>query len=266
MEHVTSRQNALAKRFRALAHDTRVTDELLLDGARLLDEALRSGIRVEVAVFDADAAAGRLALLAERCGAAGVRLVTVPGSLLAAMSPVRQASGVVALAHLGATPLDATLAGPGQLILILDGVQDPGNVGAVVRAAEGCGATAVIAGPGTADPFGWKALRGAMGSTFRLPVARTDSLSVAVAAARAQGLRIIATTPRDGTPLRRAALSSPAAILLGGEGPGLPADAIARADDLVTIEMRPPVESLNVAIAAALVLYEASRQRSHVAV
>ena len=148
------------------------------------------------------------------------------------------------------------------MVLMLSQVQDPGNVGAIIRAAEACGATGVVAGEGTADPFGWKALRGAMGSTFRLPVASGQTLADAVASARAAGLRVFATAAREGTPLAACDLRGPSAILFGGEGAGLPQDLLDASDERLTIPMRPPVESLNVAIAAALVLYEAARQRT----
>ncbi|HVL70176.1 MAG TPA: RNA methyltransferase, partial [Vicinamibacterales bacterium] len=194
------------------------------------------------------------------------RVVTLPPALFASVSPVQQPSGIVAIAAPRRRDPADVLAGDRPLVLLLDAVQDPGNVGAIVRVAEGCGASGVIAGPGTADPFGWKALRGAMGSTFRLPVAAAASLTDALRSVRAAGLRVVATVPRGGTPLRQTDLVQPAAILLGGEGAGIPADVIGEADEQVTIPMRPPVESLNVAIAAALVLYEARRQRDDVAV
>jgi TrmH family RNA methyltransferase len=112
----------------------------------------------------------------------------------------------------------------------------------------------------SADPFGWKALRGAMGSTFRIPVAR-QPIEDALRAARGAGVRVFATIARGGTPLPQCDLTGPAAILLGGEGGGLPASWLDAADERLTIPMRGQVESLNVAIAAALILYEASRQR-----
>jgi TrmH family RNA methyltransferase len=114
----------------------------------------------------------------------------------------------------------------------------------------------------SADPFGWKALRGAMGSTFRLPVAPHQDLDHAIDAARAAGIRVYATVPRGGTTLAAADLRRPCAVLLGGEGPGLPGALVGRADERLSIPMRGPVESLNVATAAALIVYEAARQRS----
>ena len=160
----------------------------------------------------------------------------------------------------------AVAAGTPPLILVLDAVQDPGNVGAIVRTAEACGASALIAGPGTADPFGWKALRGSMGSAFRLPIALTTDATAALQTIRRAGVRSFALVPRGGMPLHRPDFAAPTAILIGAEGEGLSRDLTNAADERVTIEMRPPVESLNVSVAAALVLYEASRQRAHVAV
>ena len=119
----------------------------------------------------------------------------------------------------------------------------------------------VVAIEGTANPFGWKALRGAMGGTFRLPVVQRGSLVDVIAAARERGVRLIAAVPRDGTPLPRVDLRSPVALLLGAEGAGVTDTMLAAADEEVTIPMRPPIESLNVAVAAALLLYEGSRQR-----
>lgn len=270
MEHISSRQNPLVKRLRDLARDrgdSPDSNDVLLDGPHLLQEALDAGLELQVAAFAADAAAGPFAALAAACAARGARVVSAPDSVLLMMSPVKQPAGVVAIARLqGSTVRAAVAAGAPQLLLLLDHVQDPGNVGAIIRAAEACGASAVITGPGTADPFGWKALRGSMGSAFRLPVASTPNLGDALRAAREAGVRIFAAVARDGTPLARAGLAQPSAILLGGEGPGLSSALLAAADEPLTIPMQPPVESLNVAIAAALVLYEASRQRLNVTV
>ena len=268
MEHVTSRQNTAVKRFREVARRGRdAHDAVLVDGPHLVSEALDARVRFEVVAFGADVAAGQLAALASRCLQEGIRVITTTPSLLPALSPVTQPSGVVAIARLKQPTVEqAVAAGPPQLLLVLDRVQDPGNVGAIVRSAEACGGTAIIAGAGTADPYGWKALRGSMGSTFRLPVASAGSLKDAIDTARAAGLRVFATVPRGGTPLRRAALTGPSAIVVGGEGAGLADETIDRADEALTIEMRPPVESLNVGVAAALVMYEAFRQRTDVAV
>jgi TrmH family RNA methyltransferase len=140
-------------------------------------------------------------------------------------------------------------------------VQDPGNLGALARVAEAGGATGLLVAGESADAFGWKALRGSMGSLLRLPVIVKGRGEEAVAAARAQGCHVVAAVPRGGEPLFGADMRVATAILIGGEGAGLPAELLALADRRVTIPMRPPVESLNAAVAAALVVYEALRQR-----
>jgi RNA methyltransferase, TrmH family len=260
MERISSRQNPLVKRFREIGRgDSR--EWMLLDGEHLIDEALASGVRLDVAAFGDGLLDGRLAALAARTAGAGTTTIAVTDPVLAAMSPVRQPSGVVAIAERRPATMEQVFERRPPMVLVLSEVQDPGNVGAIIRAAEACGATGIVAGGGTADPFGWKALRGAMGSTFRLPVVTGHSLLDAIGCARAAGLRVFATAARDGTPLADCDLRGPAAIMLGGEGSGLPPDLLRAADERVTIPMQPPVESLNVAITAALVLYEASRQR-----
>jgi TrmH family RNA methyltransferase len=265
VERISSRQNSVVKRFRALAHESSGHDEMLLDGSHLIDEALDSGVALEVAVF-ADGAVDRLAALAARAADAGVRTMAVPDALFPALSPVQHPSGAVAIARRPVTSLAAALERVPQLLLVLEGVQDPGNVGAIIRAAEACGASGVIVGRGSADPFGWKALRGAMGSSFRLPVIAQASLRDAMEALRRAGVRRVATVPRDGRAPSELDLQGPVAILLGGEGNGLAGEWVEAADERLTIPMHGAVESLNVAIAAALVLYEASKQRADVAV
>jgi TrmH family RNA methyltransferase len=262
MESISSRHNPIIKTFRALAHGR--DDTLLLEGVTLVQEALNAGVRVSAVAFSSrllvepDADTGRLLGLLAKTDA---RLLSVSPAVMGAISPVRAPSGVVGIADRKAVPLDRVFGGAPPLVLILAGVQDPGNVGAVIRAADAAGATGVIACEQTADPFGWKALRGAMGSTFRLPVAAQQPAGLAVATARLHGLRVLATTPRNGRPMHEADFTGPTAILLGGEGSGLEPDVELLADDRVSIPMRAPVESLNVAVSAALVVYEAYRQR-----
>jgi RNA methyltransferase, TrmH family len=257
MERISSRQNALVRQFRDVAQGD-VPDAMLLDGDHLIHEALASGVTVGVAAFSERLANGSLAA---RLQNAGTRVVLVSDGVLDAMSPVQSPSGVVAIAQRPAAGVEHVLTGKPELLLMLHDVQDPGNVGAVVRAAEACGATGIVCSERTADPFGWKALRGGMGSTFRLPLAIRQPLAATIVTARSRGLRIFATAARGGTPLSECDLRVPAAILLGGEGAGLPAELLDAADARLTIPMHPPVESLNVAIAAALVIYEAARQR-----
>lgn len=262
MERISSRHNPLVKQFRRLAG--RSADEwVLLDGEHLVEEALASGVQLDLVAFGDRQVPGRLATLSARAHAAGARTISVTDQVLAAISPVQHPSGVVAIAHRPALSVPRVLERAPQLVLMLCDIQDPGNVGAIIRAAEACGATGIVTGDATADPLGWKALRGSMGSTFRVPIAARQSLIQFSSRAREAGIRLLATVPRGGTPLPDADLRRPCAIMLGGEGAGLPHQLAEQADERLTIPMTPPVESLNVAIAAALILYEASRQRSH---
>jgi TrmH family RNA methyltransferase len=258
MHRVSSRRNPIVARYRAAAGGE-TPGVLLLDGVHLVREALDAGVHFHHVTFAAEALdTPEVHGLADRLAPLGVELAAATPAAMAAISPVRSPSAAVALA---AKPSPAPRTGMRALIVVAADVQDPGNLGAIVRVAEAGGATAVVAAGAGADPFGWKALRGAMGSALRLPVERVGSLDGAVAAARDRGCRIVATVPRGGTPLGDCDLRGPVAVLLGGEGPGLPPAAVAAADVRLTIPMEPPVESLNAAVAAALVVYEARRQR-----
>ena len=260
MRRISSRSNPLVARFRDAARSRDASGTLLLDGEHLIEEALSSSVALDVVAL-ADGIVDANPRLVDRLERSGVDVVGVTSQVMAAMSPVKQPTGVVALARATAASLDEVMAGAPQLIVILQGVQDAGNVGAIVRAADGCGATGLVAAEGTADPFGWKALRGAMGSTFRVPIATRQTTAATLARLREQSVSIVATVPRDGTPLPGFSFIGPVAIVLGGEGPGLLPDAVAQADRRLSIPMRQPVESFNVAITAALILYEAAKQR-----
>jgi len=279
MERISSRQNAIVKRFRDLARTTRpakadaepfaragISTEILLDGEHLLQEALLCDVPIEIAVFSdrlLNNVLSPVARLAREVEARGARVLTGSDPVLAAMSPVQHPSGVVAIARARAADVRVVMATVTDLplVLVLAGLQDPGNVGAIVRAAAAFGASGVVAIEGSANPFSWKALRGAMGGTFRLPIAARGSLSEVVASAHELGVRLVAAVPRGGTPLPKLDLREPTAIVLGGEGAGVPQTTMAAVQETVTIPMKAPIESLNVAIAAALVLYEATRQR-----
>jgi TrmH family RNA methyltransferase len=258
---ITSRQNPLVVRFRAIAAG-QTPHFLLLDGIHLVSEALDAGVQIQQAAIVADAAERpELARLGERLRRAGVDTVTVSASVIGALSPVRSPSPIVAIA---ARPLEGQVyasASP-PLVVIAIGVQDPGNVGAMVRVAEAAGASGFVTAGACADPYTWKALRGSMGSALRLPIAVRRDSAAAIDEAKRYGCSVVATAPADGTSLFDVNLAGPVAILIGGEGPGLSAADVERADERVTIPMRSPVESLNTAVTAALVTYEARRQRT----
>jgi TrmH family RNA methyltransferase len=259
--HIASRQNAAVGRYRAAARGG-AASFLLLDGTHLVDEALSSGVALREAVIAAHALARHdIAELAGRLDRAGVEVSSASAPVMDALSPVRSASAIVALADRPRQDADRVYGGRDSPVLIAVDVQDPGNVGAIVRVAEAGGASGMVAAGQSADPFGWKALRGSMGSALRLPVASEPAIDRAVAEARRRGRRIVATVPRGGGLLHDADLHGAVAMLIGGEGAGLPPSVVADADDRVTIPMEAPVESLNASVTAALLVYEARRQR-----
>jgi TrmH family RNA methyltransferase len=281
VERISSRQNAIVKRFRDLARTARAAHgqahgdhasragyaaEVLLDGEHLVLEALLCDIPVEVAAFSDKQLANVLspaARIARDIKKRGGRVLTVSDQVLAAMSPVQHPSGVVAIGRARPAEVRVVMARITDvpLVLVLAGLQDPGNVGAIVRAAAAFGATGIVAIEGSANPFSWKALRGGMGGTFRLPIASRAVIGEVIAAARENEIRLVAAVPRGGTPLPKTDFRQPTAIVLGAEGAGVSQAVMSAVHETVTIPMQEPVESLNVAVAGALILYEAARQR-----
>jgi TrmH family RNA methyltransferase len=258
---ITSRQNPIVARYRAVAHGD-VDGLLLLDGVHLVQDGLAAGVVIEHAAIDVGAS-GRedIKRLVKALHAKGIETVSATAPVMGALSPVHSPTGIVALALRPEWDIADLYKGSTALVVIANDVQDPGNLGAIVRVAEAAGASSVLASGASADPFGWKALRGSMGSALRFPVDRVEDASQAVAEARKRGCRILATVPRDGRSLFDVNLKLPTAILIGGEGQGLPDALVASADERITIPMQTPVESLNAAVTAALVVYEARRQR-----
>jgi len=259
VRRINSRQNPVVARYRDAAR--RASDALLLDGVHLAAEALSAGIRVEHAAVRADAL-GRSDVgdLVSRLQTAGAEIVIATSPVMDAISPVRSSSPVVALAARPTAGEDAVYRRRGVVLVAVD-VQDPGNMGAIVRVAEAAGASGVVAAGTSADPFGWKALRGSMGSVLRVPVHADPDAAHAVATAKGRGCRVVATVPRGGVDLFAADLRPRVAVLIGGEGQGLAASLEGETLVDIAVPMQPPVESLNAAVAAALILYEVVRRR-----
>jgi TrmH family RNA methyltransferase len=252
---ITSRQHAIVQRCRRIARRAE-PDVVLLDGEHLIAEALDAAVRLELLLTD-----GRADALVSRAQGSGAAIYECSSSVLEAASPVRTPSGLVALARWRAVSIEDALQGAEALVLALCGVQDPGNVGSAIRSADALGATGVLVLDGSAHPGGWKALRGSMGSVFRVPVG-VGTLDEAARAAKRRGLQIAASVAAHGIPADMADLRSPSIVLLGNEGAGLSDAAVSHATLRVTIPMRGRINSLNVAATAALLLYEARRQRT----
>jgi len=255
---ITSRQHHIVKEFRDLARGAGPL--MLLDVWNLLGEAASAaGIVEKIAVCGPPTAHEQR--IVDRLRRDGAHLIEVSGAVLNALSPVHSPTGVVASARIPAITSPSVLTPAPALVLAAAGLQDPGNTGAMIRSAAAAGATGVVLDDISADPWGWKALRASMGSAFHLPVVRSRAIAGLFDEWRLAGIQIVATVPRGGQSMYDVDFTTPTAILLGGEGAGLPEDLIGSADARVSIPMRGSIESLNAAVAAAVLLYEASRQR-----
>lgn len=258
---IKSRANPAVRRFRVLKDRGPDGDALLIEGARLLEEAVAAGLRIlEVATTPAASARPRIPALLELLRERGVPLRLMHEDVLASLSETEASQGLVALARRPVFDPEAPFRGV-PLVVVGVGLQNPGNLGGLVRTAEAAGASGALFTEGSADPMSWKALRGSMGSAFRLPHARGMSLPEAEARLRAHGITIVATSSDQGEPYDEAVLDGPLALIFGNEGAGLPEAALARADRRVRIPLAGPVDSLNVGVAAGVVLFEAARQR-----
>jgi len=240
---------------------------MVVEGVHLAKEALAEGALVRHAVVGERLERGPEGRrIMDRLRRTDASIHHASGALLESLHEAESHQGVLLVVQRPETSLDGILhggrtAGP---ILIAWAVQDPGNAGALVRIADASGAIGLIAVSG-ADPFSPKAARGSAGSIFRLPVLRLsrsgDGLELA-GELRRRGLRLVGSAPRGGADYRVADLSAPIALFVGGEGAGLPEPIDRQLDMKLTIPMSPRVESINVAAAAAVLLFSASAQRA----
>jgi RNA methyltransferase, TrmH family len=280
---ITSRDNKWLKTFRAALRGEKspgqASGELLgIEGPKLIGDAIRAGLEAEaLLVSESGEREAQHILRAASESEAGIpqsRVFRTRDKLFAGVAATESPQGVAALFRQRVYGLDDVLGGPegvrqsAPLVVVLAAVQDPGNVGTILRSAEAFGATGVVAARGTADPYSPKALRASAGSALRLPVLRGMAIPVLLAQLRVSGVKIFATssqapTAAPKTGVRRAPeadLAAACAIFVGNEGAGLSAEVEGAADALISIPTG-AVESLNAGVAASIVLYEAARQR-----
>lgn len=255
---IRSRSNPLVKRLRTLASkgDPRLA---LLEGEKLVREALDAGLGLEeVAVTPSFGSHHDLTAELRR---RGIPVRVVADDVFTALSPAETSQGMLAVSR--RRSFDETVVfATNPLLVVAVGVQNPGNLGGLLRTAEAAGATGALLTQGCADPFSWKALRGSMGSAFRLPHLRQLAVADALDLLACRGVVLVAADSDGQRRFDEADYRGPVAILVGAEGSGLPAEVRRRASLVVRIPMAGVVESLNVGVAAALLLYEAARQRS----
>jgi len=230
----------------------------LVEGPRAIIDALEvPGTVRELFVADDDPAAGPVRVTAE---AAGVPVLTVTRPVLATLASTTTPQGAVAVANIA----DASLSDVrrrSELVVVLANVRDPGNAGTLVRSAAAAGAGGLVFCNGSVDPWNPKVVRAAAGSLWRIPIARGASLEEAVRSLRAMGLKLVGTAASAARWVYDVDLSGPIAFVMGNEAWGLGEYGADFLDETVAIPLQAGVESLNVAVAGSVTLFEAARQR-----
>ena len=251
---VTSRANTRVKQLRAaFQSNARLAQGLIaIEGDHMLEEALRSGQAIKT-VF-----------LSERRDPPAylpqsIETLRLDSAIFASVTETRTPQGIAALLVPPTGTIDSMLLGT-PLILIAVGLQDPGNLGTLIRSAEAFGATGLLTTPGTVSPWNQKTLRASAGSIFRLPIAAATAETIGLL--HHHKLQLLAAVKDEAKPITTTDLTRPTALLIGNEGAGLPEDWLARATTRITIPTPGPVESLNAAVAGSILLYEAARQRT----
>jgi len=259
---ISSRQNALVKDLRRAFSRGEPTPAgaLAIEGIRIIEEAVRSGLRFEAIVFSESGRTYAGRLLPQM--SSHTEALLLPDDVFASAVSTETPQGVAALVKLKPASLEDVLHRiSGDLLLVgVDGLQDPGNLGTIIRSAEAFSVRGILLGEKTVSHFNSKVARASAGSLFREPLLRVN-MAEGIEALKQHGVRVVATSSHKGVPLPDANFSGPSMIIIGNEGAGLPAEILATADELITIPHSPRVESLNAGIAASIVLYEAARQR-----
>jgi RNA methyltransferase, TrmH family len=261
---ITSRDNSLLRQARAV-RDGKVDELIYVEGPRLAVEAARSQLAIEaVIVSEQLASKDKAATAIDELTKASPRVGFVSEKLLESISYTKTPQGLVVLAQRPEASKErlAQSLQKNALLVVLHQINNPVNVGAILRTAEAAGANGIITTKNTSDPFSPKSLRGAMGSTFRLPIWRDAEFSEAVEWCRAKQIALVGTDADARLKHTDWDWTHATALLLGPESTGLRDEELKATDQTVSIPMHGEVESLNVSVAAGILLYEAARQRS----
>lgn len=262
LRRIEGRHNALVKELRQSFGRGELTPsgECAIEGFRIIEEALRSGVRFR-AVFFSESAEACAARLLPQIGSQ-VETLLLPDKLFTSAVPTQTPQGIAALVQLKTCSwkdiLESSSEGP---VLAIAGVQDPGNLGTILRSAEAFGTKGIVLSEGTVSAYNSKVVRASAGSVFRVAIAKLE-IDTLLAELRSRGFRLLATSSHKGVPVHQADLRQAVAIVIGNEGAGLDKKLLGKMDELMMIPHSPRVESLNAGIAASIILYEAARQRT----
>jgi TrmH family RNA methyltransferase len=262
LRRVDSPQNSLVKELRQAFAKGQPTEEgfIAIEGLRIIEEAIRSGLRFQ-AMFFSESGRNHAARLLPQISSHAEMLLLPDRVFLSAVS-TETPQGVAALVKLKPAKIEDLLEqiSADLLLLAVSGIQDPGNLGTMIRSAEAFFARGVLLGEKTVSYANPKVVRASAGSVFRQPLIRVK-IAETTTMLKQRGVRLLASSSHKGKRLYEADLTGPLALLIGNEGAGLPSEILAEADELVTIPHSPRVESLNAGIAASILLCEVARQR-----
>ncbi|HWR16383.1 MAG TPA: RNA methyltransferase [Terriglobales bacterium] len=259
VRQISSRQNSLVKDLRrAFQHGELVDGFCAIEGVRIIEEATRSGLRFRAVFFSASAEPRMDKLLPQISSHA--EIIALPDDVFASAVATETPQGIAALVKWPEFSLEKLLQQKTPLLLGAMGIQDPGNLGTIIRSAEAFGATGILLGDRTVSEFNPKVIRASAGSSFRIPTLHATAESISNL--KSHGIRVVATSSHKGRSIEEVDLDGGIAILVGSEGAGVPREYIELADEFIRVPHSDRVESLNAAIAASVILYEAQRQRA----
>ncbi len=264
--HITSRDNSLLRQAR-LVRDGKIEELIFVEGLRLCEEARRSNLEIEAVIASEELMRKeRAAQAIAELSRVSKRTASVSEKLLESISYTKTPQGIVVLAgrpDSSEARIAASLTAS-PLLVVLHQINNPVNVGAILRTAEAAGATGVIATRNTSDPFSPKSWRGAMGSAFRLPIWTGRAYEEVVDWCRERGIETVCSDGEADTDYTDLDWTKASALLLGPESTGFTTEELMQADRKVKIPMQGMAESLNVSVAAGILLFEAARQRARV--
>lgn len=263
---ITSTANQSVK-FAKRVRDGKEPDRIFIEGARLFEEALSSNVELK-AIFATERYYSANTELFDGDQKIEHLLTVVSEQVLRSMAETKSPQGVICLAkrpHSGFDDIQAIFNTKGKLAVVvyLYNIANPANLGAIIRTAEAAGASGVITSDNSADAFSPASLRGSMGSAFRLPVIENVAMDSAVKFARDNQAKLASVDIKGDRGYAGVDWSTPRMLIFGSEAHGLPDDILSFSDEMLTIEMSSPVESLNLAVSAGIILFEARRQLCH---
>lgn len=229
----------------------------IVEGVRAVEELLRSPGQHFKVIYTQELEANRRGQqLLQNLAHSKIEMIQVTPQELAAVSDCETPAGILAIVNITEHRLADLLDAPKPFLVILDGIQDPGNLGAIIRTAEAAGVTGIILGKETVDQYNPKVVRATMGSLLRLPVVKVDNLMTLIEKLRVKNIKTIACDIRGSKNYYEASWSLPLALIFGNEGAGMSKEIAGKIDEVIRIPQRKSVDSLNVAVAAGIIMYQ----------